>query len=81
MLCYHAACDDDDCGKNSAVVCFFQGPTETRKLPLPTELVFRVDDKILQAVDDAVALHKKNVSLFCNLFTFNVACVCTSTLV
>jgi len=41
---------------------------ETRKLSPPSELVFRVDDKILQAVDDAVALHKKGVSFFCVYF-------------
>ena len=34
---------------------------ETRVLPQPKELVFSVDDKILRAIDDAVALHKKGV--------------------
>jgi len=43
-----------------------QGPTETRMLPAPKELVFRVDDKILRAIDDAVTVHKKGVCYFCN---------------
>jgi len=30
-------------------------------LPLPEELVFQVDNRILRAVDDAVAVHKKGV--------------------
>jgi len=42
---------------------FFQGPTQTRVLPQPKELVFTVDDKILRAIDDAVALHKEGVCL------------------
>jgi len=41
---------------------FLQGPRETRVLAQPRELIFHVDDKILLAIDDAVALHKKGVS-------------------
>jgi carnitine O-octanoyltransferase len=37
----------------------WQGPKATRVLPLPVELVFQVDTRILKAIDDAAALHKK----------------------
>ena len=41
-------------------------------LPLPKELVFRVDNKILRAIDDAVALHKQGVCFVYKLIVFQV---------
>jgi len=38
-------------------------------LPLPEELVFRVDNKILSAIDDAVAVHKKGVCFFSYMYS------------
>lgn len=38
-----------------------QGPKHVRQMELPNELKFRVDDKVLKAIDDAVILHKKGV--------------------
>jgi len=50
-----------------------------RALPLPKELVFRVDDTIVQAIADAVAVHKKGVCFLNKFFHVTVSEVASVT--
>lgn len=52
------------CGKVLVLIPLFlvlQGQKTVWPMEIPSELKFRVDGKILKAIDDAVALHTKAV--------------------